>query len=63
MFTHSCSSCERRQLIFPSQISAVTPDARGIAYHFTCWCGESQTAVQRTVRSQATSRSQVVRAA
>lgn len=52
MFTHTCSACERRQLIFSTQITDVTPAANGIAYHFTCWCGQAQMAVRVTDRSQ-----------
>ena len=52
MFTHTCSACERRQLIFSTQITDVTSAENGIAYHFTCWCGQGQTAVRVTDRSQ-----------
>lgn len=46
MFTHTCTACSRRQLIFPSQISAMDTLAPGvIALAFTCWCGEPQTAL------------------
>ncbi len=43
MFTTQCTACERRQLIFPSQITNVcdTPDGTSVAY--TCWCGAAQT--------------------
>ncbi|CAM3159358.1 hypothetical protein NODU109028_00620 [Nocardioides dubius] len=42
MFVHHCSACDRRQLIFPSQITgAATQDGEsGLA--FTCWCGSEQ---------------------
>ena len=52
MFTHNCSECERRQLIFPSQVTAVRPAEAGIAYHFVCWCGAAQDAVEITDRAQ-----------
>ena len=52
MFTHTCSACSRRQLIFSTQITSVTSVEAGIAYHFTCWFGEQQSAVQVTDRSQ-----------
>lgn len=45
MFTHTCSHCSRRQLIFPSQVTSVTDAANGIAVSFTCWCGSAQTVV------------------
>jgi len=60
MFTHTCSACESRKLIFPSQISGITNTAEGIVVSFTCWCGDTQTTV--TGRRSAT-RSEVVRAA
>lgn len=52
MFTYTCSACQLRQLIFPSQVDAVRPAERGIVYDFTCWCGEARTAVEVTERSQ-----------
>ena len=66
MFTHTCSHCSRRQLIFGSQVTAVTAVEKGLAYTFTCWCGETETAVQVTEvteTAQVTERSQTVRAA
>lgn len=43
MFTHHCSSCEKRQLIFPSQVTGVAHAPAGqLAYTFTCWCGSEQ---------------------
>lgn len=43
MFTHTCTACEQRQLIFPSQITALVNTERGIEVSFTCWCGVDQT--------------------
>jgi hypothetical protein len=43
MFDHVCASCERRQLIFPSQITSLANTERGIEVAFTCWCGATQT--------------------
>jgi hypothetical protein len=40
MFDIFCPACERRQLIFPSQIQALHNDERGIHVSFTCWCGQ-----------------------
>jgi hypothetical protein len=60
MFTHTCSHCSRRQLIFGSQVTAVTAVENGLAYTFTCWCGETETALEVT---EITERSQTVRAA
>lgn len=45
MFTHTCSSCHRRELIFPSQVTGMETTAHGIVVHFTCWCDAEQTMV------------------
>ncbi|MCH1867732.1 hypothetical protein [Nocardioides sp. CFH 31398] len=45
MFTHHCTACERRQLMFVRQISDVAPVADGLEVSFTCWCGAEQTGV------------------
>lgn len=42
MFVHTCTSCERRQLIATSQIHTIQNTDHGIEAHFTCWCGEPQ---------------------
>ena len=44
MLTHLCTSCSKRQLIFPSQITAVTGSDEGPIATFDCWCGSEQTA-------------------
>ncbi len=44
VFVHTCSACERRQLIFPSQFTAVAAGEQGPVATFTCWCGAEQTA-------------------
>ena len=44
MFTHTCTVCQKRQLIFPSQITAVADSGQGVVATFTCWCGAEQTA-------------------
>jgi hypothetical protein len=46
MFTHDCSACDRRQLIFPSMIEGVTRTEGGTQVAFTCWCGAEQTALR-----------------
>ena len=38
MFVIACSSCTKRQLIFPSQVVRV--DAGSVVYR--CWCGSEQ---------------------
>ena len=43
MFDHECSACEKRQLIFPTQVTSVTNTDSGIVVAFTCWCGADQT--------------------
>lgn len=60
MFTYTCSHCERRQLIFGSQVTSVKVVDGGLAYSFTCWCGQSAAALDVT---KITERSQTVRAA
>ena len=60
MFDHVCTSCHRRQLIFPSQVTAIDNFEHGIVVSFTCWCGAAQT--WRT-GAAASSRSSVVVAA
>jgi len=42
MFDHECTECRKRQLIFPTQITAVTNTEAGIVVAFTCWCGADQ---------------------
>ncbi|HSE55583.1 MAG TPA: hypothetical protein VLA97_14565 [Nocardioidaceae bacterium] len=39
MFDIHCPACERRQLIFSSQITGLVNDDQGIAVLYTCWCG------------------------
>ncbi|WP_299056770.1 hypothetical protein [uncultured Nocardioides sp.] len=45
MFTHHCTACERRQLMFVRQITDVAPVTDGLEVSFTCWCGAEQTGV------------------
>jgi hypothetical protein len=45
VFTHHCTACERRQLMFVRQITDVAPVAGGLEVTFTCWCGVEQTGV------------------
>ncbi len=45
MFDHHCTSCDKRQLIFPSQVTTMTNTEHGIVVAFTCWCGADQTLV------------------
>ena len=43
MFETHCTACDKRQLIFPSQINALTNTDEGIVVDFTCWCGAERT--------------------
>ena len=43
MFDHYCTACRRRRLIFPSQVTAIVNDERGVHVRITCWCGADQT--------------------
>ena len=45
MFDNVCTSCHRRQLIFPSQVTTMANTEHGIVVAFTCWCGAEQTMV------------------
>jgi hypothetical protein len=60
MFDHHCTACEKRQLIFMSQVTSLSNTDHGIVVTFTCWCGADQTMVTGT---QATSTSKVTLAA
>ncbi len=42
MFDHHCTACDRRQLIFPSQVTRLDNTDHGIAVDFVCWCGSEQ---------------------
>ncbi len=44
MLTHVCTACAKRQLIFPSQVTAVADSGQGPVVTFTCWCGAEQSA-------------------
>lgn len=45
MFQHTCSACQRRELIFPSQVTGMENTDHGIVVTFTCWCDAEQTMV------------------
>lgn len=45
MFTHTCSACHRRELIFPSQVTGLENTDQGIVVTFTCWCDAEQTMI------------------
>jgi hypothetical protein len=53
MFDHHCTVCDKRQLIFPSQVISLANTDRGIVVVFECWCGSEQTMVTgRAVRTR-----------
>ena len=39
VFDIHCRACDKRQLIFSSQVRSLVNDDQGIAVLFTCWCG------------------------
>jgi hypothetical protein len=43
MFELNCPACQKRQLIFESQITGIVNDASGIHVEVTCWCGAQAT--------------------
>ena len=49
MFVHECSSCHRRQLIFPSQFSGVAATEGGVQVSFACWCGAEESALMTSM--------------
>ena len=61
MFVHTCSACERRQLVFSSQITTLHNTDHGIVVRFTCWCGADQ--VKLTGRKATEQRDHAVAAA
>lgn len=42
MFDNFCTACDKRQLIFPSQVTSMNNTDEGIVLTFTCWCGAEQ---------------------
>jgi hypothetical protein len=45
VFAHHCTDCDRRQLVFPSQVDTIDNTDQGIVVRFHCWCGAEQTTV------------------
>ena len=43
MFDHHCTACDKRQLIFPRQVTSLVNTDHGIIVALTCWCGADQT--------------------
>ncbi|HSE09167.1 MAG TPA: hypothetical protein VLB29_10920 [Nocardioidaceae bacterium] len=42
MFDRICTSCHKRQLIFPTQVTSMVNTDHGILVTYTCWCGAEQ---------------------
>lgn len=40
MFDFNCPECNRRQVLFPSQVKQIINDEHGMAVIVRCWCGE-----------------------
>jgi hypothetical protein len=40
VFDHYCPACQKRQLLFASQITRIVNDDQGVVVLLTCWCGE-----------------------
>jgi hypothetical protein len=43
MFDHFCTACDKRQLVFASQVTSLVNTDAGIEVTHTCWCGATQT--------------------
>ena len=53
MFVHACTTCHKRQLVFPGQVTSLVNTAHGIVIGYTCWCGSDQTWVTARARAAA----------
>lgn len=42
MFTNKCTACDKKMLIFPSQVTGMAQIDGVIAMAYTCWCGSEQ---------------------
>jgi hypothetical protein len=43
MFDAYCTACDKRQLVFSSQITSLANTDHGIEVAYTCWSGHDQT--------------------
>ncbi|GAB3259534.1 hypothetical protein GCM10027425_22020 [Alteromonas gracilis] len=51
MFTAHCPACQKRSLVFPSQVSRWGKDSDGsLTARYNCWCGKDQTHFFATVK-------------
>jgi len=46
VFVHHCTACDRRQLIFASQLTSLVHTDDSIVIGFECWCGAEQSVVK-----------------
>lgn len=42
MFVNHCTSCDKKMLIFPSQVTGMAQIDGVTAMTYTCWCGVEQ---------------------
>ncbi|HEY9563521.1 MAG TPA: hypothetical protein VIR30_07105 [Nocardioides sp.] len=42
MFVNHCTHCDKKMLIFPSQVTGMAKVDGVVAMTYTCWCGEEQ---------------------
>ena len=42
MFTHTCTACSTRYLIFSSQVTGIRNSDEGVTLDFLCWCDAPQ---------------------
>jgi hypothetical protein len=45
VFQHHCTTCDRTQLAFLSQVRSLATTEHGIEVSFECLCGERQTLI------------------
>ena len=43
VFSHHCTVCDRTELIFADQLTALDNRDDGFLMTFECWCGATQT--------------------
>lgn len=42
MFVNHCTACDKKMLIFPSQVTGMAQIDGVTAMTYTCWCGAEQ---------------------
>lgn len=43
MFARECTHCNKRMLVFPSQITGMSHTGEALEVSYECWCGATQT--------------------